>query len=136
MHYYRRVEQILSNLRPVLSRCATFEWFVILIWGILLCNGHPAITSYLNAVGLTPHCYSPALLLEAGSCLFAVPVTFELQDGIKTTKDDGTTVVDKISALRADTINVGSYIIFYSKRQGMKRIMTHARANGLYLLML
>ena len=61
MHHYRRIEQILTNLRPVFSRHAAYEWFVIIIWGILLCTQHPAITSYLNAVGLTQHYYTQAL---------------------------------------------------------------------------
>ena len=61
MHIIRRLEQILTNLQPVFSRHATYEWFVILIWGILLCNQHRAVTSYLNAVGLTQHYYIQAL---------------------------------------------------------------------------
>lgn len=61
MYLIRRVEQILSNLPPAFSRHATYEWFVILIWGILLCTQHRAITSYLNGVGLTQHYYTQAL---------------------------------------------------------------------------
>ncbi len=61
MHILRRVDQILSNLRPVFSRHAAYEWFVLLIWGILLCTQNPAITSYLNAVGLSEHYYTLAL---------------------------------------------------------------------------
>ena len=38
------------------------------------------------------------LLLEAGSCSFAVPVTFELQDNIKN-KTNTITMVDKMSIL-------------------------------------
>ena len=212
MHYYRRIEQILSSLRLAFSRHGAYEWFVVLIWGILLCNGHPAITSYLNAVGLTPECYSPALhwfhskaisarrlslawhewlvthpqvhrlkgqpvylgdgikvskegrkmpgvkrlhqesenvtkaewirghyfgaitlLLEAGSCLFAVPVTFELQDGIKTTKDDKSTVVDKMSALCTDIINAGSYIIL-DAYFASKKLLCEFREHNLHLI--
>ena len=61
MHIIRRIEQILTNLRPVFSRHATYEWFVILIWGILLCSQHRAVTSYLNAVGVTQNYYTQAL---------------------------------------------------------------------------
>ena len=61
MHIIPRLEQILTNLQPVFSRHATYEWFVILIWGILLCNQHRAVTSYFNAVGLTQHYYTQAL---------------------------------------------------------------------------
>ncbi|MBO1350202.1 MAG: transposase [Hormoscilla sp. GUM202] len=56
-----RVEEILNELRPVFSRQAAFEWFVLLIWGVLLCSQPPAVTSYLNAVGLSEHYYHQAL---------------------------------------------------------------------------
>ena len=61
MHIQGRIEEILRNLRPVFSRHGTFEWFVIIIWGIMLCIQSPAITSYLNAVGLSQHYYNQAL---------------------------------------------------------------------------
>jgi len=61
MHIIPRIEQILTNLRPLFSRQATYEWFVILIWGILLCSQHRAVTSYLNAVGVTHNYYTQAL---------------------------------------------------------------------------
>jgi hypothetical protein len=35
MALYHRVEQILAALRPVFRRQATFEWFVLLLWGVL-----------------------------------------------------------------------------------------------------
>jgi hypothetical protein len=53
MALYHRVEQILRALRPVFRRQATFEWFVLLMWGVLLASQPPAITSYLNAIGLS-----------------------------------------------------------------------------------
>jgi hypothetical protein len=56
-----RIEQIIKSLRPAFSREAAFEWFVIIVWGILLCNRTPAITSYLNAVGLSEYYYGHAL---------------------------------------------------------------------------
>ena len=52
MHTQERIEEIIKSLRPAFSREAAFEWLVIMVWGILLCNRAPAITSYLNAVGL------------------------------------------------------------------------------------
>ncbi|MCL2934162.1 MAG: hypothetical protein MGG11_18540 [Trichodesmium sp. MAG_R03] len=61
MDIIHRIEQILTNLRPVFSCHTTYEYFVILIWGILLCNQHRAVTSYLNTVGLTQHYYTQAL---------------------------------------------------------------------------
>lgn len=56
-----------------------------------------------------------ALLLEAGSCVKALPVTLELQDGIKNTANEHTTVVDKMSALWVELIHAGSYIILDAK---------------------
>ena len=40
------------QFRPVFRREATFEWFALLLWGILLNSQPPALTSYLNALGL------------------------------------------------------------------------------------
>ena len=61
MALYHRVEQILAALRPVFRRQATFEWFVLLLWGVLLASQPPAITSYLNAIGLSEAYYHQAL---------------------------------------------------------------------------
>lgn len=59
MHLMRRVDQILSNLRPAFSRHAAYEWFVLLIWGILLCSQHPAITSYRLGSRIDPALLHP-----------------------------------------------------------------------------
>ncbi|MBS9773006.1 MAG: hypothetical protein MK289_13685 [Trichodesmium sp. ALOHA_ZT_67] len=61
MHIIRCLEQILTNLSPVFSLHATYECFVILIWGILLCSQHRAVTSYVNPVGVTQNYYTQAL---------------------------------------------------------------------------
>jgi hypothetical protein len=61
MDLYHRVEQILTVLRPVFRWQATFEWFVLLLWGVLLADQAPAVTSYLNALGLSEHYYHRAL---------------------------------------------------------------------------
>ncbi len=61
MHPKERVEQIIKSLRPAFSREAAFEWLVIMVWGILLCNRAQAITSYLNAVGLSEYYHDHAL---------------------------------------------------------------------------
>jgi len=37
------------------------RWFVLLMWGVLLCSMAPAVTSYLNAVGLSEYYYHQAL---------------------------------------------------------------------------
>jgi hypothetical protein len=61
MNLYQRIEQILQELRPVFSREATFEWFVLLLWGVLLSTQPPAVTSYLNTLGLGEGYYHQAL---------------------------------------------------------------------------
>jgi DDE superfamily endonuclease len=61
MKLYRRIEQILLEFRPVFSREATFDWFVLLFWGVLLTTQPPAVTSYLNALGLSEGYYHQAL---------------------------------------------------------------------------
>ena len=62
MELYQRLEQILGALRPAFSREAAFRWFVLLVWGVLLNTQPPAVTSYLNAIGLGEGYYSQALL--------------------------------------------------------------------------
>jgi DDE superfamily endonuclease len=61
MELYHRVEQILEALRPVFRRQAAFEWFVLLLWGVLLNSQPAAITSYLNTIGLGEEYYHQAL---------------------------------------------------------------------------
>jgi len=57
MELSQRLEQILGAFRPVFSREATFGWFVLLVWGILLNSQPAAITSYINALGLSDQVY-------------------------------------------------------------------------------
>ncbi|CAN5719139.1 hypothetical protein BH23CYA1_BH23CYA1_23340 [soil metagenome] len=61
MELYARIEQILKNLRPAFSREIPFEWFVLLMWGLLLSHQPAAVTSYVNGLGLDESCYSAAL---------------------------------------------------------------------------
>ena len=61
MNLYQRYEQIILELRPAFSREATFGWFVLLLWGIILNNYSPALSSYVNALGLGEHYYAQAL---------------------------------------------------------------------------
>jgi hypothetical protein len=61
MKLYQRIEQILLQFRPVFRREATFEWFLLLFWGVLLTTQPPAVTSYLNALGLSERYYHQAL---------------------------------------------------------------------------
>ncbi len=49
MHSKERVEQTLQSRRLAFVREAAFEWSLFIVWGILLCNRAPIITSYLNA---------------------------------------------------------------------------------------
>ena len=61
MELYARLEQILGALRPAFSREAAFRWFVLFVWGVLLNTQPPAVTSYLNALGLGEVYYGQAL---------------------------------------------------------------------------
>ncbi|MEO0737113.1 MAG: hypothetical protein AAFZ35_09935 [Cyanobacteria bacterium J06649_12] len=61
MELYQRIEQLIVIFRPAFSRDATFHWFVLLLWGALLTTQPPAVTSYLNALGLGAEYYSQAL---------------------------------------------------------------------------
>lgn len=61
MKLYQRIEQILLQFRPVFSREATFKWFVLLFWSVVLSTQSPAVTSYLNALGLGEGYYHQAL---------------------------------------------------------------------------
>lgn len=61
MQLCQRLEQILEQLRPAFNREATFQWFVLLMWGVLLNSQPPAVTSYVNAIGLTEGYYHQAL---------------------------------------------------------------------------
>ncbi|MEO1147859.1 MAG: hypothetical protein AAFY26_19945, partial [Cyanobacteria bacterium J06638_22] len=61
MELYQRLEQILVQLRPAFNREATFNWFVLLLWGVLLTSQPPAVTTYLNALGLGEGYYAQAL---------------------------------------------------------------------------
>lgn len=61
MELYARIEQILRKLRPAFSREVPFEWFVLMMWGLLLGHQPAAVTSYVNGLGLDESCYGAAL---------------------------------------------------------------------------
>jgi hypothetical protein len=61
MDLYERLEQIILELRPAFSREASFRWFVLLLWGTLLTTQPPAVTSYVNALGLSQAYYCQSL---------------------------------------------------------------------------
>ena len=52
MELYTRIEQVLMRLRPAFSREVPYEWFVLLLWGVLLNHQPAAVTSYLNGLGI------------------------------------------------------------------------------------
>ncbi|UXE60953.1 MAG: hypothetical protein KA717_36920 [Woronichinia naegeliana WA131] len=55
MQLCQRLEQILENLRPAFSREATYQWFILLAWGVVLNSQPSAITSYVNALAAIPN---------------------------------------------------------------------------------
>jgi hypothetical protein len=61
MELYARIEQILNKLRPAFSREGPFEWFVLLMWGLLLSHQPAAVTSYVNGLALDASYYGAAL---------------------------------------------------------------------------
>ena len=61
MEMYERIEQIVVTLRPAFSRTATYEWFVLLLWGVLLASEPAAVSSYVNGIGLGEAYYHQAL---------------------------------------------------------------------------
>jgi hypothetical protein len=61
MELYSRLEQVMLEMRPAFTRENTFEWFVLLLWGALLTTQPPAVTSYLNGLGLSERYYHQAL---------------------------------------------------------------------------
>ncbi len=73
------------------------------------------------------------LLLEASSCVKAVPVTLGLQDGIKTTEDDETTIVERMSALCVEMLHAGSYIIL-DAYFASKNLIEELRKHKLHLI--
>ena len=61
MELYSRLEQIMLEMRPAFAREATFEWFTLLLWGVLLTTQPPAVTSYINALRLDESYYQQSL---------------------------------------------------------------------------
>jgi hypothetical protein len=183
-----------------------------MVWGILLCNRSPAITSYLNAVGLSEYYYDHALhwfhakswsakalsdrwhqwlsshqnvkrlkgqpvyigdgikvpkegrkmplikklhqesdnvtkpewirghyfgalslLFQSGDSLLAVPVTFEIQDGVEKTDDSSPSLVDKMSNLCRTYIKAGSYVIL-DAYFGSKKLIKEFRSHSIHLI--
>ena len=51
------IASILDDLRPCFSRQAAFEWFVIIIFGLIIRCDHLGITSIVRWLFLSPDCY-------------------------------------------------------------------------------
>ncbi len=51
------IDEILSCFRPCFTRKATFNWFVILVVGMMLRSDHLGVTSVIRDLGLRPSCY-------------------------------------------------------------------------------
>lgn len=56
-----RVDQLLAQLRPAFTRAASFRWFLLLVWSMLLRPDGRGVTSCLNALGLSQRYYHQAL---------------------------------------------------------------------------
>ena len=69
-----------------------------------------------------------SLLIQSAGCNFAVPITFEIQDGIKDTAEEEITLVDKMSALSVEVIETGAYIImdaYFASKKLIKQLREH-----------
>ncbi|WP_143006999.1 transposase [Paenibacillus tianmuensis] len=51
------VDSVLRSFRPCFSRTATFEWFVVIVIGLMLRSDHLGMTSILRDLPLHPRCY-------------------------------------------------------------------------------
>ena len=51
------LDPILDQLRPCFSRQAAFDWFVVIILGLLIRCDHLGVTSLVRWLFLRPHCY-------------------------------------------------------------------------------
>ena len=51
------IASILDHLRPCFSRQAAFEWFVVIIFGLLIRCDHLGLTSIVRWLFLSPPCY-------------------------------------------------------------------------------
>jgi hypothetical protein len=54
---FRVVDELLSELRPVFRREASFSWFIIVAWGFLLRGEAEGVTSIVRCFGLAPSEY-------------------------------------------------------------------------------
>lgn len=55
------VEELIEEFRPVFRRKATFEWFVIVLWALMLRMDMAGVTSIVRCMGLAPSEYHSLL---------------------------------------------------------------------------
>ncbi|WP_254567900.1 hypothetical protein [Oscillatoria sp. HE19RPO] len=70
-----------------------------------------------------------SLLLQSGGSLFAVPVTLEIQDGVEKGDENSPRLVDKMSSLCRDYIQVGSYVIldaYFASKDLIQEFRVHS----------
>lgn len=51
------INSILRSFRPCFSRAATYDWFVVIIVGLMLRTDHLGVTSIIRDLSLHSHCY-------------------------------------------------------------------------------
>lgn len=57
MELCRAVEEILTEFRPVFHRAATYRWFQVVAWAMMLRLDTAGVTSIVRCMGLAPSCY-------------------------------------------------------------------------------
>ena len=55
------VEALIEEFRPVFRRKATFEWFVVVLWALMLRMDTAGVTSIVRCLGLSPKTYHSLL---------------------------------------------------------------------------
>lgn len=51
------IDEVLSSFRPCFSRKAAFEWFVVIIFGLMVRPDHLGLTAIIRGLALHPHHY-------------------------------------------------------------------------------
>ncbi|MGL4498916.1 MAG: hypothetical protein ACRCU2_07615, partial [Planktothrix sp.] len=74
-----------------------------------------------------------SLLLQSGQALLAVPVGFEIQDGVEKTDKNSLSLVDKMSKFCRDYIQAGSYVIL-DAYFASKNLIKEFRNDSLHLI--
>ena len=69
------LEDILQEFRPCFSRQATYGWFVVIIFGLIIRLDHAGITSIVRWLFLAPTCYD-TLLNFIRSSAWNLPTAF------------------------------------------------------------